>query len=147
MRVTMKSDYGLRAMIDLASHYGQGPVPSSAIAARQVVPEHFLDQLLITLRRAGLLQSLRGPQGGHMLAKPPSKISMGEVIRALEGNTATMDCLPNPGMCQLTAGCAIRGVWQQVEDYTQKLVDSTSLEQLASRHRLPAQVGEAMYYI
>jgi Rrf2 family protein len=106
----MKGDYGLRAMIDLAAHYGKGPVPSAAIAARQHVPEHFLDQLLIALRRAGLLKSQRGPQGGHMLAKPPSQISMSDVIRALEGNTAPMECVPNPPVCQLSPGCAIRGV-------------------------------------
>ncbi len=165
MRVTMKSDYGLRAMIDLATHYGEGPVPSGDIAGRQCVPEHFLDQLLVTLRRAGLLKSLRGPQGGHMLARPPAQISMSEVIRALElarppaqismseviraldGSTAPMECLPTPGACQLTPGCAIRDVWRQVEDYTQQLLAATTLQQLAERHRVPQQAGEAMYYI
>jgi Rrf2 family protein len=147
MRVTMKSDYGLRAMIDLAAHYGKGPVPSGDIAGRQCVPEHFLDQLLVTLRRAGLLKSLRGPQGGHMLARPPAKISMSEVIRALDGSTAPMECLPTPGACQLTPGCAIRDVWRQVEDYTQHLLAATTLQQLAERHRVPQQAGEAMYYI
>ena len=147
MRVTMKSDYGLRAMIDLATHYGEGPVPSGDIAGRQCVPEHFLDQLLVTLRRAGLLKSLRGPQGGHMLARPPAQISMSEVIRALDGSTAPMECLPTPGACQLTPGCAIRDVWRQVEDYTQQLLAATTLQQLAERHRVPQQAGEAMYYI
>lgn len=147
MRVTMKSDYGLRAMIDLATHYGEGPVPSGDIAGRQCVPEHFLDQLLVTLRRAGLLKSLRGPQGGHMLARPPAQISMSEVIRALDGSTAPMECLPTPGACQLTPGCAIRDVWRQVEDYTQQLLTATTLQQLAERHRVPQQAVEAMYYI
>jgi Rrf2 family protein len=147
MRVTMKSDYGLRAMIDLATHYGEGPVPSGDIAGRQCVPEHFLDQLLVTLRRAGLLKSLRGPQGGHMLARPPAQISMSEVIRALDGSTAPMECLPTPGACQLTPGCAIRDVWRQVEDYTQQLLAATTLQQLAERHRVPQQAVEAMYYI
>jgi Rrf2 family protein len=147
MRVTMKSDYGLRAMIDLAVHYGQGPISSGDIAGRQYVPEHFLNQLLISLRRAGLLKSQRGPQGGHMLAKPPSGISMGEIIRALDGTTAPMECLPEPSVCQLSAGCAIRDVWRQVEEYAQTLIDGTTLEQLAERQRARAQGGEAMYYI
>jgi Rrf2 family protein len=147
MRMTMKGDYGLRAMIDLAAHYGKGPVPSSEIAARQLVPEHFLDQLLITLRRAGLLKSQRGPQGGHMLARPPSQISMGEVIRALEGNTAPMECVPNPSACQLSPGCGMRDVWLQVEQYTQTLLAAMTLEALAERHRAPSQMEEAMYYI
>ncbi len=147
MRVTMKSDYGLRAMIDLAAHYGQGPVPSSAIAERQLVPEHFLDQLLITLRRAGLLKSQRGPQGGHMLARPPQQINMSEVIQALEGATAPMECLPNPAVCQLAPGCAIRDVWQEVERFAQQLLASTTLDQLAERHQMASGSGELMYYI
>ncbi len=147
MRVTMKSDYGLRAMIDLAVHYGQGPVSSGDIAERQFVPEHFLNQLLISLRRAGLLRSQRGPQGGHMLAKPPSGITMGEIIRALDGSTAPMECLPEPGICQLSPGCSIRDVWRQVEEYAQTLLNATTLEQLAERQRVRAKGGEAMYYI
>lgn len=147
MRVTMKSDYGLRAMIDLAAHYGAGPVPSGDIATRQLIPEHFLDQLLISLRRAGLLKSQRGPQGGHMLVRPPAQITMRDVIRALDGSIAPMECLPSPSVCQLSPGCAIREVWQQVEDYAQQLLASTTLEHLAHRHRLPSQSGEAMYYI
>lgn len=147
MRLTMKGDYGLRAMIDLAAHYGQGPIPSSDIAARELVPEHFLDQLLITLRRAGLLKSLRGPQGGHMLAHPPAKITMGDVLRALEGNTAPMECVPTPSSCQLAPGCAIRSVWVQVDDFTQKLLNLTTLEQLAAQHQVPSQQGDLMYFI
>ena len=147
MRLTMKGDYGLRAMIDLASHYGQGPVPSAVIAARQYVPEHFLDQLLISLRRAGLLKSVRGPQGGHMLAKPPAQISMRDIIAALEGNLAMMECLPVPSSCQLSAGCALREVWTEIEEQTQHILATRTLDQLAARHRLPEHDVEAMYYI
>lgn len=147
VRVTMKGDYGLRAMIDLAVHYGQGPVPSSTIAARQRIPEHFLDQLLITLRRAGLLKSQRGPQGGHMLARPPAQITMGDVLYALEGQTAPMECVPDPSACQLVPGCAIREVWIQVEQYAQQLLAATTMAQLAERHRIPVPESELMYYI
>jgi len=147
MRVTMKSDYGLRAMIDLAAHYGQGPVSSAKIAERQLVPEHFLDQLLIALRRAGLLKSQRGPQGGHMLACPPQQISMSDVIHALDGATAPMECLPNPTICQFAPGCAIRDVWQEVEQFAQQLLANTTLEQLAARHQLAGNDSELMYYI
>jgi Rrf2 family protein len=147
MRVTMKGDYGLRAMIDLAAHYGRGPVPSAEIAARQHVPEHFLDQLLITLRRAGLLKSQRGPQGGHMLARPPAQITILDVIRALEGKAAPMEPLPRLDSRQATAGLALREVWEQVEEYAVSLLAATTLEQLAERHQAPAEEKEAMYYI
>jgi Rrf2 family protein len=143
----MKGDYGLRAMIDLAAHYGQGPIPSGDVAARQCIPEHFLDQLLLTLRRAGLLQSQRGPQGGHMLARLPARITMAEVITALDGNLAPMECLPNPSACQLTAGCAIREVWAQVDEFARQLLGATTLEQLAQRHRIPREDAGLSYCI
>lgn len=147
MRLTMKGDYGLRAMIDLAAHTGRGPVPSSEIAARQMVPEHFLDQLLISLRRAGLLKSQRGPQGGHMLARPASQISMYDVILALEGATAPIECVPSPNVCQLAPGCGMRDVWVQIEQFARDLLSKTTLEHLAQRHQTPGQELEAMYYI
>ena len=147
MRLTMKGDYGLRAMIDLAAHYGKGPIPSAEIAKRQLIPEHFLDQLLITLRRADLLKSQRGPQGGHMLAHPPSQITMLDVLHALEGVTAPMDCVPQPSACQLSPGCALRDIWSQIDTFATQLLSATTLEQLAARHTTPDQEREAMYYI
>lgn len=147
MRLTMKGDYGLRAMIDLAAHSGRGPVPSSEIAVRQMVPEHFLDQLLISLRRAGLLKSQRGPQGGHMLARPASQISMYDVIVALEGVTAPIECVPSPSMCQLSPGCGMRDVWVQIEEFARDLLSKTTLDDLAQRHRAPSEVNEVMYHI
>ena len=146
MRLTMKGDYGLRAMIDLAAHDGLGPIPSADIAARQLIPEHFLDQLLVTLRRAGLLKSLRGPQGGHMLARPPATITMAEIIGALEGPVAPMECVPNPTVCQLSSGCGIRDVWVEVDAFTQRLLNGKTLEDLARQHRVPGQEHEAMHY-
>lgn len=147
MRLTMKGDYGLRAMIDLAAHSGRGPIPSSEIAARQMVPEHFLDQLLISLRRAGLLRSQRGPQGGHMLARPASQISMYDVIVALEGVTAPIDCVPSPQSCQLATGCGMRDVWVQIEEFARDLLSRTTLDDLAQRHRSPIEAQEVMYHI
>lgn len=71
MKLTMKGDYGLRAMLDMAAYYGQGPIESADIARRQYIPEQYLDQILMALRKEGLVKSVRGPKGGHMLAKPP----------------------------------------------------------------------------
>lgn len=147
MRLTMKGDYGLRAMIDLAAHYGQGPVPSADIARRQAIPEHFLDQVLVTLRRAGLLRSQRGPSGGHLLARAPAKISMGEIVRAVDGTLAPMECIPNPTSCQLSDGCALRGVWAEVESETARILDGTTLDQLARRHQPATQQAGVMYSI
>ncbi len=147
MRLTMKSDYGLRAMIDLAARYGKGPIPSAAIARRQLVPEHFLDQTLITLRRAGLVKSQRGPQGGHTLAKPPAQITMLDVLRALEGVPATLDCVPQPGACALAPGCGMRDIWAQIDAFAHDLLAATTLEWLAARHQPARAESVEMYYI
>src|SRR3978361_582793 len=88
MRLTSKTDYGLRALIDLALHGSGLPVQSHDIATRQGIPESYLNQLLILLRRAGLIRSLRGPQGGHHLARAPRGISMADIIAALDGPSA-----------------------------------------------------------
>jgi Rrf2 family protein len=145
--MTMKGDYGLRAMIEMAGRYGQGPTPSAEIARRQRVPEHFLDQVLITLRRAGLVKSQRGPQGGHMLARPPAQISMLDVLQALEGAPTSLDCVPQPGACQLSPGCGMRDIWAQIDAFAHDLLSATTLEQLAARHHTVGQEVEAMYYI
>src|SRR5579883_1468442 len=118
MKLTMKSDYGLRAMLDLAQYYGQGPVQCSDIARRQDIPEYYLDQLLISLRKAGLIRSVRGRQGGHLLAKPP----------------APMECVSDPGSCNQSSCCALRDVWVKVDQFTQQLVMSTNIEDLARQH-------------
>ncbi|MFO7169688.1 MAG: Rrf2 family transcriptional regulator, partial [Chloroflexota bacterium] len=85
MRISSKGEYGLRAMLDLAQRYGEGPVQSRDIHLRQGVDENYLNQILILLRRAGLIESVRGPQGGHRLARPPTQISVLEALIALEG--------------------------------------------------------------
>jgi Rrf2 family protein len=85
MRISSKSGYALRALFDLAQHVGEGPVQSEEIARRQGIPVNYLNQLLITLRRAGLIESMRGPQGGHMLARAPEAITLLEILNALEG--------------------------------------------------------------
>src|SRR5437867_13151692 len=92
MKVSTRAEYGLRALIDLASHYGEGPVQTHQIAARQGLPEPYLNQLMTSLRRAGLATSKRGPAGGHVLARSPEAISPRAAFDALEGSTA-------PGWC------------------------------------------------
>jgi Rrf2 family protein len=145
MKLTMKGDYGLRAMLDMAAYYGQGLIESSDIASRQYIPEQYLDQILVALRKEGLIKSVRGPKGGHMLAKPPGQITMGQVMAALEGYVAPMECLPNPDFCKLAPGCALREVWQKIDSMTQQLLNTTTIEELAQRHKI--ENSETMYYI
>lgn len=145
MKLTMKGDYGLRAMLDMAAYYGQGPIESADIARRQYIPEQYLDQILMALRKEGLVKSVRGPKGGHMLARSPAEITMAQVMQALEGYVPPMECLPNPDFCKLSPGCALREVWQQIDAMTQQLLSATTIEQLAQRHQIDNL--ETMYYI
>jgi len=144
VKVSTRGDYGVRALVELALHYGEGPVQSSEIAARQGIPEAYLDQLLVILRRAGLVRSLRGPQGGHMLAREPKELRLSEALLALEGSLSPIDCLEEEGACNRSGGCPQRSVWEEVREATLKVLERTTIADLAARERRP-DVGR--YYI
>jgi len=144
MRISMKADYAVRALLDLAQHYGEGLVQSGDIASRQGIPEPYLDQLLTILRKAGFIRSIRGPQGGHALAKPPSGISLGAVITALEGSLAPIDCVDEAGSCARVSACAQREIWQEVAQATQRVLNATTIGELVQRQQ---QRQGQMYYI
>ena len=131
----MKGDYGLRALVELAHHYGGGPVQSSVIANRQSIPEPYLDQLLTSLRRAGFIRSVRGPQGGHALIRDPQDLRLSEAITALEGSLAPIACLEDPSGCRKTTNCCLRSVWQEIEAATQRILDGITIADLAERER------------
>lgn len=137
MKISTKGEYGLRALIELAKHYGEGYLQSSLIAARRDVPENYLYQLLITLRRAGIIRSRRGPHGGHMLARPPEQISMADAIVALEGPLAPVPCVQQDviGDCSFVDECAIVGVWERVLEATQEILSSVSFADLVEEEQ------------
>jgi Rrf2 family protein len=131
----MKGDYGVRALVELAHHYGEGPVQSAVIAGRQSIPEPYLDQLLTSLRRAGFIRSIRGPQGGHALIRDPRELRLSEAIGALEGSLSPIGCLDDPDGCPKTNTCCLRPVWQEIEQATVKILDGITIADLAERQR------------
>jgi len=132
MRLSMKGDYGVRAVLDLAERYGQGPVQSEAIAKRQGISEAYLDQLLTLLRRAGLVRSVRGPRGGHELARPAADMSMLEVLSALEGSFLQVG---PEGAQELPSVRVQQELWKTVTEQTQKILESTTVTDLLERQR------------
>ncbi|MBF8266474.1 MAG: Rrf2 family transcriptional regulator [Dehalococcoidia bacterium] len=144
MKLSVKVDYGVRVLVDLAQRYGQGSVHSSDIAARQGIPEPYLDQLLMALRKAGFINSKRGPQGGHILAKAPLEINLGEVITALEGSTAP-ECVQEPAGCERATICVQRDVWRAIEEATTKLLQATTIGELVQQQE--RRLEGAMFYI
>lgn len=132
MRLSTKGHYGLKAMFDLAMHYGSEPIPLKVVAERQGISEHYLEQLIAVLRKIGLVKSIRGAQGGYILAKPPSEIKVGDVVRALEGPIAPLECVSEhePAFCEKVDYCISRDIWARVRDSIAEVIDSITLEDM-----------------
>jgi Rrf2 family protein len=135
MKVPMRVDYGVRALVDLAERYGGRAIQTVEIAERQSIPEPYLDQLLTTLGKFGFINSRRGPQGGHVLAKPPGEISLGVVVAGLEGTATALDCIGEPDECTLSSICAQREIWSTVEEAIYTVLSATTIADLANRQK------------
>jgi Rrf2 family transcriptional regulator, cysteine metabolism repressor len=140
MKVSTRGEYGMRAMVSLARMYGQGPVPLATIASDSSVPPAYLEQLMGSLRRAGLVTSTRGANGGYELARDPESVKVGEVYRVMEGPIAPMVCVtedmePTEDLCPIIDGCATRLVWVKVRDGIIEALDSTTLGDLVRQKR------------
>jgi Rrf2 family protein len=116
-------------MFDLAQHYGSEPIPLKTVAERQNISDNYLEQLIAILRKAGLVKSVRGAQGGYILARDPSSITVGDIIRAMEGPIAPVDCVSEvePAECDNADFCITRTVWARVRDRLAEVMDSISL--------------------
>jgi Rrf2 family cysteine metabolism transcriptional repressor len=132
MRVSAKELYGLRAMSEFARHFGHGPLSLAEVAKRQGISQSYLEQIAIDLRRAGLLRSKRGVQGGYALVRAPQAITAGDVIRALEGSILPIQCVAEQRCvpCSLEEGCGARGIWEQVRNRLVETLDSITLADL-----------------
>jgi Rrf2 family protein len=137
MKVSTRGRYALRAMVDLALHAEQEPVPRQEIADRQDLSADYVAQLFRQLRDAGLVTGIKGPSGGYALARPASSIRVGEVIRAVEGPVAMVDCvLPNhKDPCRRLDCCVTHLVWVQLSQTVAEFLDSISLGDLCSQAR------------
>ena len=125
-------------MIELASCYGQGPLQCAEIAARQKIPEAYLDQLLSILRRVGIVRSLRGPHGGHELARDPRQLTLGEVVTALEGPVVPQEFVHSPdgGDPDWDTACAVRNAWHAAAEASQRVLDSITIQELVEQQVL-----------
>lgn len=131
MRVSTRGDYGLRALIELAGHYGEGPLQSSEIAMRRHIPEQYLDHLLTMLRKAGMIRSVRGPSGGHELLRDPKTISVREAVEVLEGSLSPVSWLDEPvENTDHPHHCPQREIWERIRDACAEILDSYSLADL-----------------
>lgn len=137
MKITTKGRYGLRALIDVAQYSEIEPVSISSIATRQGISERYLEQLMTLLKKAGLIKSIRGAGGGYVLAKDMGDISVGEVLRALEGSLEPVECAAFGGQesCEAAGGCVTKYVWQRINESINRTVDEISIKQLVDESR------------
>ncbi len=146
MLLSTKGDYGVRAMIDLAEHEGEGPVQRADIARRRQIPESYLDHLLAQLRRDGFIRSTRGPSGGHELAMLPDDICLLHVLESLEGSLAPIQCVGDDVLEEDTL-CGQQWVWQDVYGYMRERLASVSLAELVQHeHEHAHQRDMALNY-
>ena len=129
MKLSTKGKYGLYAMFYLAQHEGSGPQPLKAVAEIGV-PEDYLEQLLGNLRRAGLVTTVRGAQGGYQLAKAPEDITVGDIIDATEGPLSISECISDEGCCHRSGECRTRRVWEYLSNSINGLLQSISLRDM-----------------
>jgi Rrf2 family cysteine metabolism transcriptional repressor len=133
MKISTKIRYGARAMLRLASHYGEGPIELREIANKENISLKYLEQVIIPLRTAGLVKSIRGSKGGYALARPPAEICFNEIVEILEGPLSLIECLHDPKLCQRVPTCVTREVWQKVSDAINGIFRSITLEDLVIR--------------
>ncbi len=148
MKFSAKSEYALRALIDMVGYYGQGTVGIREIAQRQGIPERFLEQQITVLRKAGLVKSQRGAQGGVTLARAPEDITVHEVIEALEGPLSIVTCVGNNASdCAKSTQCALQDLWYQVGLAAEHVLRGMTLGRLAMHQVCYDQSTQPMYYI
>ena len=147
MKLSTKGRYGVRALLDLALHQGEGLILLKDIARRQEVSLPYLEHLITPLIAAGLVKSTRGARGGVVLFKPPSEIKLSEVVELLEGSIAPVECVNDPKVCHRSAFCVARDVWSEMKDAMSQVLDSTTIQDLVERQRQKGQPETEMYHI
>jgi Rrf2 family protein len=138
MKFGVGVDYSLKALLMLADRYPSAqPLRVEEIAAVQAVPENYLRRLLIELKRGGLVLSQKGPNGGYMLARPPARITMADVVEIIEGDYMPVECLEDGAnsFCPRDGGCPMRDVWREVRDSVVGILRSATLQSLAERRK------------
>lgn len=138
MKISTRGRYGTRMMLDLAAHHDQGPTPLREIAKRQDLSVKYLEQLVIPLKAAGYIRSVRGARGGYTLARKPDKISIGQIIKVLEGGLSLVDCVEDPKVCEREKNCPTRDIWLRMSERLMEELSSLTLRDVLDGKKLPA---------
>ena len=133
MKLSTRSRYGTRLMLDMAQHYREGPIHLGDIAKRQNVSVKYLEQIIIPLKKAHYIESVRGSKGGHILTKPPEEITVGEIVAILEAGISLVECVEDPKVCERAASCPTRLLWKEVSDAMFERLQAVTLADLVEK--------------
>jgi len=149
MRLSTKGRYGLEAMLDISIHRSEGQINLKSISERLGISENYLEQLFMALRKAGLVKSIRGSQGGYILAREPENITIGSILRTLEGSLAPVSCVNEDATasCIRSNECVTKIVWAKIRDEINQVVDFITLEYLTDEYRKTNNKEDRVYYI
>ena len=149
MKLSTKARYGMRAMVDLALHYEKGPILLKDIAKRQEVSMKYLDHIISTLRANGLIESAKTRHSGYVVSRAPCQIKTYEIIKAVEGSLALVDCVDDPKICHRADFCATLNLWKKLKKSMRDVLEGVTLEDLANEQReiIEQKTKGQMYYI
>jgi Rrf2 family protein len=133
MKLSTRSRYGVRLMLELALHFEKGPLQLNIISESMEISEKYLGQIVIQLKNTGLINSVRGSQGGYLLARAPEKINLKEIVESLEGTICLVDCVEDKSACQRTNYCATMEVWEEITNKIKEILQNITLSDLALR--------------
>ncbi len=137
MKLSTRSRYGTRIVLELARHYGGKPTQVSEIARVQQIPVKYLEQLIRTLKQADLITSVRGSKGGHQLNEKPERITVGQIVRLFEGQTDLVECVSVPEKCTRAEDCRVREVWKEATEAMYEKLDAITIEDLIGETPAP----------
>ncbi|MDP2840509.1 MAG: Rrf2 family transcriptional regulator [Syntrophales bacterium] len=141
MKLSTRGRYGVRLMLELALHYGEGPILLKEIAERQGISEKYLWQLINPLKTTGLVTSQRGMHGGYALGKAPEVITVKEILQILEGSLCLVDCVDNPSLCERAPSCISRDIWGEASRSMQLTLQNATLAAMVERQKRKAEVN------
>jgi Rrf2 family protein len=147
MKLSTRTRYGTRAILELALHGGEGPVFLKNIARQQQISLPYLEHLIAPLIAGGIIRSTKGPKGGISLARKPGDIKLIEITQLLEGSVAPVECIDNPEACKRSEFCATRDVWSQLKEVIEGVLEATTLQDLVEKQKSKGQKEPSMYYI
>ena len=147
MKLSTRTRYGTRALLELAIHSGKEPVSLKDIARQQQISLPYLEQLIAPLIAGGIIRSTKGPKGGISLVRKPGDIKLIEITRLLEGSVAPVECIDNPEVCKRSGSCATRDIWSELKGVMDDYLEATTLQGLAEKQKNKGRKEPSTYYI